>query len=463
MDHQPNPIDSKVTVTIPANRMTAVISATPPQNGGQPLSEAMIREALAFHRVTAGIDEDKIAQLAAHPVYGPEVEIARGAPAQNGENSRLEYHFQRDAVLKPKELADGSVDYRELGLIQTVEEGQVLMSRTPATEGADGYDVLGRKIAARRGREVPFPAGKNTVVSEDGLQLLAAKTGHVEAMGARVTVLDTFTVKGDVSTATGNINFSGNVLISGSVLAGYTVRAAGSIQIRGACEACTLIADGSITIGEGMNGGKIDCKGDLHSKYLQNCEVVCAGNAFSGAVINCNLRCGGTLTLQGSRGTLMGGSCLVGSSIEAMFIGSQNTHVPTRVEVGLDPVVQKRLQEAPKELEQAARLLEQLRQVVTLLEQYEAAGRLDAEKAHQLQNARYTSQMEAARKEALEEEMAQLTEKSKLLGYGSILAKGTIAPGVRIVIGPFQLPVQNTLVRPRVTRGEDGIQVNTAF
>lgn len=462
MDQQElHPIDAKVAVSLLNNNMVAFVTVAPPRDGGRPLGEEMIREALAFRGVTAGILEDRLAQLAAQPQYDTDVEIARGLPPQDGENGQLTFLFQRETQLKPKELSDGTVDYRELGLVRQAEEGQVLMTKTPATPGTEGYTVLGVKLAPRRGREVVFPAGKNTAVSPDGLQLLAAKAGQIEMVGARVSVLDTFIIKSDVSSATGNINFHGNVLVAGSVLAGFTVQATGNIQVQGACEACTLIADGNITIGEGINGGSVQCKGTLKSKYLQNCQVMCTGSVYSGGVIHCHLNCGESLVLQGSRGTLVGGSCSVASSIEAMFIGSQNTHIPTRVEVGQDPVTQSRLQEATKELQQAKQLLGNLNRVVDLLGQYEAAGRLDQQKAQQLQNARYTQELEETHRLQLEEELAHLTEKSQQVGYGTIKVRGSIAPGVRIVIGPFQLPVQSLLVRPRVYRDENGIQVTT--
>lgn len=461
MNQEQHPVDSKVTITLLANNMAAFLMATPPRDGGQPLSEEMIREALAFRGVSAGIHEDKITQLAAQPQYGVDIEIAHGLLPQDGEDGQLTYHFRQEVQLRPKELADGTVDYRELGLIRQAEEGQVLLSKTSATPGTDGYTVLGSRLAPRKGREVVFPAGKNTVPSPDGLQLLAAKAGHIELVGGRVTILDTYVVRSDVSSATGNINFNGNVLIAGSVMAGFTVQAAGNIQVRGACEGCTLIAQGDITIGEGINGSSIQCGGTLKSKYLQNCKILCDGSIYSGGVIHCQLHCGDSLVLQGSRGTLMGGCCSVTSTIEAMFIGSANSNIPTRVEVGQDPATQCRLQEATKELQRLTQMLGNLDQVVDLLEQYEAAGRLDEQKAQQLRNARYTQELEEAHRLALEDEVSRLTQKTQSLGFGTIKVRGSVAPGVRIVIGPYQLPVQELLVRPRIYRGENGIQVTT--
>ena len=307
-----------------------------------------------------------------------------------------------------------------------------------------------------------FPAGKNTLVTADGLSLVAQKTGHVEFVGGKVVVQDTYTVRGDVSSATGNITFSGNVLIQGSVLAGFTIDAIGNVSVRGACEAATIISGGNVSIGEGMNSGSIRAEGDIKSKYLQNCNVMAGANIYADSVVSCELTCGDSLIISGGKGSLIGGRCSATNLIECATIGSRNTHVVTWIEVGLDPRVQERLEQAPKEYEQAAHFIASLDNAIGMLSQLEAARRLDAERLQQLQSARYTRELQYNNYLALKEEMNLLQEKARALGYGTIIAKNGIAPGVRIVIGPFQTAITDFEPNTKVSRGEEGIVFSMA-
>lgn len=457
------PVDCKITVTVLERGMRAVFSASAPENGGCEADEPLLRYALEKKRVTAGIDEAALLAFCASPAYGTDVEIARGQQPQNGVDGSLEYLFNTKVTLRPKENADGTVDYHELGLIQHVEQGQTLVEKTPATLGVDGFNVMGLKLRARNGRDPAFPVGKNTAVSEDGLELLATATGHVEVIGNKVTVLDTYTVRGDVGTSTGNIQFDGSVVISGSVSAGFVVHATNNITINGACEAATLIAGENIVIGEGMNGGRIEAGGDIKSKYLQSCNVQAGGNVFAGAIINCTTRCTGTVSLTGPKGTLVGGTCVAGQAIEASYIGSENTYIQTKLEVGLDPQVQKRLHEVPGEISASTAMIDRLDQLLDLLRQLQAAGRMDEEKQVQYQNALHTREVERTRILALEQELVSLQEKSRELGRGYVLAKRVLSPGVRVTIGPYKKTFQEPVTITKVTRGSGRLDVLPAI
>lgn len=458
----PVPVDSEVTVIIADRGMSAKMQISRPTGGGKPPSRELILAALAQKGITYGISDAKIISLATNPIYNLEIEVAAGKPSVPGVDGRLEYHVSRDARLKPKERADGTVDYRDLGIIQQVEENQLLVERVPPTAGVEGYDVLGAVLAPRAGREIALPAGKNTYVSDDGLKLLSDRAGHVEFVGGKVAIQDTYTVAADVGTATGNINFNGSINIRGTVLAGFTVQATGNVTIRGGCEAATIIAGGSVTIGEGINGGYIITDGDLKSKYLQNCRVEAGGSIYTDAIISCDVLCGDSIIVNGSRGSLKGGSCSATNLIECANIGSTNTHMPTRLEVGLDAKLQSRITDTPKEYEQNARNIARLTHMIDSFSQLEQAGRLDEERLQILKNMRYTLDIEQQKHIDLQREMNEIGEKAKTLGFGTIVAKIGIAPGVRVIIGPYQAIIDDFMPNTKITRGEDGIVYNLA-
>ncbi len=457
----PPPVDATVTIKLLAQNMMASVVITPPENGGKPFDKQMFLDALRYSKIDR-FKEEKIDEIVANPTYNSEIVFAKGKRAKKGIDASIEYLFETDITLRPKENEDGTVDYKELGLIQKVSENQLLVQKTALVEGVNGYDLLGNVFVAQRAKDVRIPGGKNTKVSEDGLQLLAAKDGHIEILGGKVAVLDTYNVAGDVGTATGNINFNGNVVINGSVLAGFNVTADGDIKIRGACEAAIIKASGSVVIGEGINGGSIDAGGEVKSKYFEYCDVKAGGSVYIGASINSKIKCGDSIVVKGGIGSILGGECVAANCIDSMIIGSENTYLSTYLEVGIDPEIQTRLEKAPIELEQKVQFLENVDRMISLLIQYKNAGRLDEDKAKQLQDAKFTRQVEGEKVTDLEEEIAQLREKTKFAGYGVIICKGKIFPGVRIKMGAFTRNVDDTLAFSRITLGDDGIVVSTA-
>ena len=66
--------------------------------------------------------------------------------------------------------------------------------------------MLGRDPPARDGIAATVPKGRNTVLSEDGTVLLAARTGRVEFNGRGFQVKPVLEIGGNVDYSTGNIN-----------------------------------------------------------------------------------------------------------------------------------------------------------------------------------------------------------------------------------------------------------------
>jgi len=52
--------------------------------------------------------------------WDEKVLVASGTPAEKGENGSIEYFFDTESKPKPKALADGRVDYYDIGLVSCV-------------------------------------------------------------------------------------------------------------------------------------------------------------------------------------------------------------------------------------------------------------------------------------------------------------------------------------------------------
>ena len=102
--------------------------------------------------------------------------------------------------------------------------------------------MLGRVIAAKKGKGLPPLVGRGFDKSVDGLTYTAAIDGKIERHKNRIIILPILEINGDVDVGTGNIDFVGDVVIHGSVKTGARIRAAKSITIDGVCEGCVLEA-----------------------------------------------------------------------------------------------------------------------------------------------------------------------------------------------------------------------------
>ena len=162
---------------------------------------------------------------------------AQGKASKDGEDGWFEYHIRTSLPGSPQIMADGSVNYFEMDLIETVVKNQKLVTYHKAINGVYGYTVEGEVISPNKGRERKALDGKGFLLSEDQVHYSASYAGEVTVdIDKRLEVNELLIIQGNVDVSTGNIFFMGNVLIKGDVLTGYQVRATGKIQICGHIE-----------------------------------------------------------------------------------------------------------------------------------------------------------------------------------------------------------------------------------
>ena len=170
--------DKYIVVSIAENEMEAYLSLGVPEG----LAEITVNDVLYKlyeYGVEMGIDEKLIAKLieAGQPVRN--AVVAKGKQVVNGKDAKVKILIDLDKTAKPVITEEGSVDFRNINLIKIVDQDQLLAVKEPPTEGEDGFSVTGRTIEARPGEDIPMPRGKNTYLSEDGLQLFSSLIGNV--------------------------------------------------------------------------------------------------------------------------------------------------------------------------------------------------------------------------------------------------------------------------------------------
>ena len=455
------PISSKLIMRVAPDKRAVICAVTEPQNDGARLTAENIKAELTAAGIIFGIKDEAINILAQSQDYGRQELVAQAQMPIKGNNAELELHFSAERDLRPRELEDGTVDFKDLGLVNNISAGTLLVTKKPAEEGIPGVNVLGVTMPAAPGKDVPLPVGSGTKASGDGLQLLAAIDGQANIINRRVTVSNSLTIDKDVGVATGNIDFNGNVRILGNVSDGYTVKAVGNIVITGILDGGTVEAGGNVSIDNGFNGvghGEIIAGGDVRCKFFQNGKVTSKGSVYTGAVIGSTLGSGDKLHVSGSKSKIYNSTLSARNAVICVNVGTEGSSKPVKLEVGSDPGLISRKAANPKETAEAKKKLQSIEVLYSTFAEREKRGTLPADKIKDYENVKNSRAQLLADLQALEAERVEIEESMENLGYGTITITGSIKEGTQIVIGTesYVLPANDKFVRFRRDK-EQGI------
>ncbi len=457
-------LDQELEVRVTNGGMTAIAKLLP-DDGGKKLTIEKAISILNNNGIVSGIDRVAIEKMLNQEEYFRDIPVAYGRYPQNGEDAKLHYHIDLNRKAKPEILEDGSVDYRNLDLIQNVKKGQLLVSLTPPTEGIPGETVTGKTIAARSGRNLLLPRGKNVLLAEDGLSLLAGIDGRVEIIDGKIHIYAVYEVSGNVDNSTGNIDFVGNVIIHGNVLTGFEVKSGGYIEVRGVVEGAKLFATGDVVLKQGMQGmgrGFIQSQGNVIARFIENGTVLAKGDVQAEAILHSNINCGGKIDVRGKKGLIAGGTISAGVDISAIVIGAPMA-TTTDLQVGINPLLREEYARLVKEMEGIVQELKKADQILDLLyKMEEAKGRLPIDKSRMRLEAIKTKLIYNERIPPIKARIAELDQMFKGSSMGKVSVKNTIYPGVKITIGSSVLYIKDEEQYVTFKR-EHGDVVRTTF
>ncbi|MDV6251894.1 FapA family protein [Vibrio sp. EA2] len=254
-------------------------------------------------------------------------------------------------ILKPKQgqSSGDKIDLRNLGETISVNTGDEVLRRVPATRGTPGYTVQGRVIPPQAGNDITLKPGKGTEVSRSDPNLLIASTSGTPLIKNNTIEVDNALCLNNIGVNTGHVKFKGNVIIGGNIEPGMIVQATGSITVGGFIESADVQACDDILVGKGIIGHtvsdgqpkscRVKTKGSIRANYAQYCELS-AGEDIELAVhsMNNDIHCGKNLTVldvSGKNGTLSGGHAKVGQSVLCLQLGVEGD-TATKVEAFSD-------------------------------------------------------------------------------------------------------------------------------
>jgi len=321
---------------------------------GEKRTSCVFEEALSAlkqNNVVFGIKEDKIREALQGKKWKSRILVAEGRAPIDGKDARLEYMFQNGENTVPKVDKMGNADFYDLGLVNNVRKGELLIKKTPCQEGTPGTDISGNPVPARQAKDINLPIGKNTVADEEGKHLFAAKDGHIIFTGSRIEVNPVFNVVGDVDYSTGNIDFWGSVIINGSVKSGFRVNAEENIEVHGSIEGADVKAKANIIVKGGITGsmkGRVTAGQNIYARFIENAHVEAGSNVFvKEAIIQSRVKAGNSIKVSDNKALIVGGIIQAGEEVESKVMGSQMA-TQTIVEVGVNPYIKDEYQKLIK-------------------------------------------------------------------------------------------------------------------
>ena len=331
------------SLTVVDEGMTAILHMEPPVDRGP----YTVEETVAYIKSKGAVNGllfSEIEEAVELRKYYKDIVVAKGHLPKDGTNGSYQFFFDSGLVRHPAIRSDGSVDYSSMTVVHSVKKGDKLAEYTPAVPGAHGYDVLGREMRCKAGKDLPQIRGTGFEMSYDGLVYTATMDGRVDYNEYKLSVCDTYELKGDLDLVTGRIDFRGDVIVYGNVRSGTIIRSSKSITIEGSVEAATLIAEGDIVLKKGMQGGKrskIVCGGDLYANFIEFTDVSAKGNVEANVVMNCRISAGKEIIISGRRGTIVGGAAYAVGNINTSNIGNP-AQIKTVAAVGVTEELEKR-------------------------------------------------------------------------------------------------------------------------
>lgn len=272
--------------------------------------------------------------------------IAEGDAPVPGRDGSIDYQFQTDYINPGKIREDGSIDFRERGEVPFVRKFALIAVKKPARKGTPGISVYGAELPVDDIVDPPFLPGAGTVLSDDGLSILADLDGqpHVDAKGT-ITVNEEIELKGDVDFKTGNVSFNGNVVVRGTVKEGFSVKCISLTA--NAIEGATLDLTGDLNVSNGITNTTIHAVGNIQTKFINHCHILGFGNfTVLKEIIDSRIYLSGSCLVP--TGSIIASTVSAMKGIEAKRIGTQSSSPPV-LRVGLDDhigILKRRLCEA---------------------------------------------------------------------------------------------------------------------
>lgn len=430
-------VDESFDIRISEDNLKCSIIFYSPQGNGKKINIENIIQELRNEKIKYGLDAVFLQNLITDKEYNKEYIIAEGIPCIDGIQGSIKYYFKTAVTSKPQKKDDGSVDYHKLSLIQSVKKNDLLAELTQTIQGKTGKDVYGNVIKPKKVNNVVLKRGKNVILSDDKLKVYAEIDGHVELQDGKINVKNEYFVHSDVDSSTGDVEFEGSIKIKGNVRTGYSIVATGDVEIDGVVEGACIRSEGHVILKRGMQGrgkGKINTKGDVIAKFIENASVKADGNIKCDAILHSTVLARKDVEVIGKKGLIVGGDVRTGTKIHVNQLGS-NMETITNISVGINPLLSNEFEEIKSNQEKYRDDLEQIEKNLNILKEKQKNGLLDERKKGILQKLTREKINIQIKNKSNEKRFEEIREQLLNGVKGNVKVDSKVYPGVKITIG----------------------------
>lgn len=423
-------------VYISDDKMTATLDLVKPQDGTSYTVKQLVL-LLNSNGVRQGINQQALQKMIDEQLYYTATTVAQGKEAKDGQDGRFEFLFQVGKSSTPKVLPDGTVDYLNMDLFESVTVGQVVAEYIPATNGEYGYTVSGELKAPKKGANLPPLRGTGFTMSEDKKQYISILNGKVELKDdGKLEISNIYNITGDLDISIGNVRFDGDVYVTGSVAAGLSIIAKGNVVIDGTVESVNIRSGGDVILRKGMMGSgsaHIEADGSVTGRFFEAVTIKAKGPVRGDYFLNCRISSEDIVEVTGVKGVILGGNIRALKLVKAQTLGNA-AELPTVVETGVTDEYMKRYNELGQMMAKVDSEINILKKNAGMFEEAaEKAGRVRIDDPTYLK-IKQVLQMKFDERERIQKQRKEMSNAIALKGNSKVQIAGSVFPGVKIII-----------------------------
>lgn len=352
-----NVLSIKPAFNVQDNGLTLLADVFAQDNEGRPFTAARYRDIFSMLDFVEGFDEHTVDQAIAQAKETGTAQrmcaVCRGRKPVHGIDGWFEMLYQDERSAVGSQAKDGSIDFRERGVVRSVKQNELIGILHPPVPGTPGKDIFGRIIPASDGRPFNLVCEANVAVLEDGKTYYATLEGMVFLHGNQLNVTDVYKTKGDVDLTTGNLSLEkGSLYVTGSILTGFNVYSPANVFVEEVVESATVNAEGSVEVNGGIimdGGGEVRAGQNISALFMKNACVAAEGDVIvKHEVSTSEVRAGRKVIAMTGRGKVFGSQIHCGEGMEVQELGNE-AGVETIIHLGrqlqLDPALVARKKE----------------------------------------------------------------------------------------------------------------------
>ena len=290
--------------------------------------------ALTDKGIKNGIDFEMVDAVSKGEIDQSSVIIAKGTPCIDGKDGWYEFYFQTKSNNYEELLEQDKIKFSQIEWFEIVNKDQQLAYYHKSIPGKDGTTVTGKKVYAKRCKELPLLSGTGIKKQKDNVTYIANQNGVIMLDGYTLKVTPLLKLK-EVAAST-EINFTGNIIIEGNVKSGAEIHATEDVLIKGTVESAQINTEGNLILQKEFIGYKdatIRAKKNVFGPDFELVEIYASQKIIGNKFKNCILYAQGQVKTVGQDGMIAGGSICAENGIKTVNLGTQE-RIPTFIKIG---------------------------------------------------------------------------------------------------------------------------------